>query len=535
MGMKVEEMLSDRNAECIGTQVAAEAVDHVVKRAEEYCESEKQRIELANGPMIFARRAEMSLLVERERDLKERARRALPAGDDLHSRRRRSRYYWAVTVFLGVAAFFFSLLAFDPFRLGWKSYLYCVGIAVVSPFCVDKFLETWGNAKLVKVLATVACVAALTSLVMLAVIRGDVLIQYVQSANAVAVFGGDNSAAAQPQNNFFDTTLPLLRLVMACLALAMELGAGLALYDARRLGLDSGEDALKIGSELLGVQKEMVAHVYEITALQNAPAQFVNQFWRDFHRAMLNGTVRNALSKCSMLILCVLLLGVGAASANDRVNLVVAIDLSKSVAVKDTNQTDEFEKNLAGVGRLLASLPAGSRATVIGITDDSFGQPDVLLTVDVGEDEGYFKERIAAARRQVATAWKQRCAGLRPEFSHTDLFGALLVAGALFKQTPDAKKVLVVFSDMRQQTPALALESMKELREDRLLASVEKQRLFADLQNVEVYALGVDSAGKSVAYWTGLRDFWGAYFHRTGAVVRAYSVLREPPDASHLQ
>ena len=525
-----EEMETDRSAEYIGQQFGHEAVEHVLQRAEDYCECEKQRIEVANQPKILALRAEMSLLVERERDLKERVRQAPPPGD-LCSRRRRSRYYWAVTLFLGIAGFFFSLLAFDPYQLGWKSYLYCVGIAVVSPFCVDKFLESWGNPRLIKALAAVACTAALTSLVLLALIRGDVLIQYVQTANPVVIFGGESPVSSEPQNNFFGTTLPRLRLLMALLALAMELGAGLALYDARRLGLDSGEDSVKINSELLAIQQEMVTRVHEISILQNAPAAFVTQFWRDFYRAMLNGTVRSALTKFSLLLLCVLLLGPGAASAAERVHLVVALDLSKSVAVTDRNQMAEFEKNLAGVTHLLASLPAGSRATVVEITDNSFAQPYVLLAAEVGEDEGYFRERLTAARRQVVSAWKQRCIRLQPEFSHTDIFGALIVAAELFSQTPRARKMFVIFSDMRHETATLDLETPSVLSGDRLLAKVEKHKLLADLQGVEVYALGVDGAGKSVAYWNSLRGFWEAYFCKAGAALKTYSVLRDSPSA----
>jgi len=524
-----EEMQPDRSADFIGQQVGHEAVEHVLRRAEDYCEYERQRIEVANQPKILALRAELSLLVDRERDLKERVRRAPPAGD-LCSRRRRSRYYWAVALFLGIAGLFFSLLAFDPYRLGWKSYLYCVGIAVVCPFCVDKFLESWGNPKLIKALAAVACAAALTSLVLLALVRGDVLIQYVQTASPVVVFGGESSASSEPQNNFFDATLPRLRLLMALLALAMELGAGLGLYDARRLGLDSGEDSAKLGLELLAVQQEMVTRVYEISALQNAPAAFVTQFWRDFYRAMLNGTVRSALTKFSLLLVCVLLLGSGAASAAERVNLVIALDLSKSVAVKDSNQMAEFEKNLAGVSRLLANLPAGSRATVVGITANSFAQPSILLTADVGEDEGYFKEKLTAARRQVVSAWKKRCAQLSARFSHTDIFGGLIVAAELFNQTPSAGKVLVIFSDMRHETGALDLEGPRVLSADRLLAKVERQGLLAELRGVEIHVLGVDSAGKSVAYWNSLRDFWNAYFQRARASLKTYSILRDLPD-----
>ncbi len=31
-------------------------------------------------------------------------------------------------------------------------------------------------------------------------------------------------------------------------------------------------------------------------------------------------------------------------------------------------------------------------------------------------------------------------------------------------------------------------------------------------------------------HWQTLRDFWTAYLKRTGAVLKTYSVLRDPPD-----
>src|ERR1700687_2463196 len=78
---------------------------------------------------------------------------------------------------------------------------------------------------------------------------------------------------------------------------------------------------------------------------------------------------------------------------------------------------------------------------------------------EVSGDEGYFKERLAAARRQVAGAWTERAACLTPAFPRTDILGGLLVAGELFQETPHAKNILVSFSDMREPTPAPALEN----------------------------------------------------------------------------
>jgi len=130
--------------------------------------------------------------------------RSSPQSRLLPGRHRRSR--WPV---------FFSLLAFDPYRLGWKSNLYCIGIAIVTPFCVEKFLGTLGEVKLVKALASIAFVAALGSPVLLAVIRGDVLSQQVKETAPVVVSNDDPPGAIEPANTFYESTLVLLRVVMA--------------------------------------------------------------------------------------------------------------------------------------------------------------------------------------------------------------------------------------------------------------------------------------------------------------------------------
>jgi len=135
-------------------------------------------------------------------------------------------------------------------------------------------------------LAAAACFAALASLVLLAVIRGNVLAEYVQSASPAVIMDGEATASLPPQSNFFDATLPYLRLTMMLLAFAMEVGAGLALRDARRLWADSGEDYDKLNQKRDAVCSEMVDRIRLLTALENAPQAFVAQFWRDFHRAL---------------------------------------------------------------------------------------------------------------------------------------------------------------------------------------------------------------------------------------------------------
>jgi hypothetical protein len=88
--------------------------------------------------------------------------------------------------------------------------------------------------------------------------------------------------------------------------------------------------------------------------------------------------------------------------------------LTKSVAVKGPDGTTEFQKNVAGVTRVIAEVPAGAHVAVIGITDRSFAQPYILLSATVPNDAGYFGERLSAARNELVRVWKLRSAQLHP-------------------------------------------------------------------------------------------------------------------------
>ncbi|MGO9642360.1 MAG: hypothetical protein ACLP1Y_13775 [Candidatus Acidiferrales bacterium] len=523
-------MREEENSQEIGRQLGSEGVEHAVGNGERFAEYERQRIELTNRAPIIALRANIALLRERELELKDRLHHAPPPGD-LRARRRKAIYYWAVSAALTLAGFFFSLLAFDPYRLGWKSYLYCIGIAIVTPFSVEKFLDIWAETKLVKTLSTAAFAAAISSLVLLAVIRGDVLSQQVKATTQVIVSGDDHPTATEPSSTFYDTTLVLLRVVMALLAVAMELGAGLALHDARRLGQGLGDDPEALAAELDEAHRLMVSGLSELTALENEPDVFIARFWRDFYRSMLTHTAKKALGK--LLVIAVgagVLLLPHSAEAADRLNLVVMVDLTQSVAVKAHDDTTESGKNLQAVTRLLAQVPAGAHVTVLAITGNSFAQPYILLSADVPADEGYFKEKLAGARRQFVSNWQKRIKHLQVCFSHTDILGALLLADQIFHEKSNGwRNVLVIFSDMRQETADLDLETPATFDAEAAIVKTEKKLLIAHLVTVEVYVLGVDNAGKPLAYWNRLREYWIEYFKKAGAHVESYSVLRQLP------
>ena len=90
--------------------------------------------------------------------------------------------------------------------------------------------------------------------------------------------------------------------------------------------------------------------------------------------------------------------------------------------------------------------------------------------------------------------------------------------------------MLIILSDMRHETASINLARFRTVPTDPTLKRTQAAHLVADLKGVDVYALGVDGAGKSVAYWDSLRDFWTAYFKEAGAALRSYSMLRPVPE-----
>lgn len=511
------------NAENIGAELGTEGVGSLVNKVEAYCSHEKERIAFANEPRIVALRAEAGWLLDEERDLVERSRHA-PPPCDLRSRRRKAIYYACVTAFLTAAAMVFSLYSFEPFRLGLKAYLYCLGIAIVTPFLVERVIEWWKAETLIKSLTTAACVAAILSLVLLAVIRGNIMAQQMTDSTPVITFDDAPQQSEPQQNSFYDRTTPILQLVMALLAFAMELGAGLALHEAWRLASDRKEDWAKLRKRLADVRGRLAELAFEITALQRAPQAFAARFWRNFYHAMLTDTLRSAMTKLLVVLVSIVFIAHGSATARAQTTIVVAVDLTKSEDVRGPDGKTEFQKNLEAVTWLLAEVPADSHVTVIGITDRSFSQPDILLSASVPADEGYFGERLNSARGQLVRVWKARSATLTPRYRSTDVLGAVMLADQLYDQRA-GRKVFAIYSDMRHHTKELDLESQASIPRFEQV-SQGRDWTGVSLKGVEVHVLGADGTRTSVVYWDNLRRFWTEFFHSTGAAVKDYSSLR---------
>lgn len=514
------------------TTLANEGIGNLNDNAGRVCRNERERIEAANQPASAAARAELGTI---ERDLRQVAEEVakLPPEGELRSRRRRAFGEFAIALLFFIGGFASALMALDPFALGYKKYFLAIALAIAVPYSVDMMLERFARyERFMKALSVFTAVIAIIAMISLAILRGQVFGQQLQQANATVVIDGDASVPLVPPNTFYQRTEWLLQIFMVFAAFAMELIAGYAFHAGRRLWAEMPTNAAEVRQKARDLEDHRIELVHRIETLERESEEFVNKFWRDYHVAQMRGCTATRVTKMFVAAIFFLLFsaGLSRAYAAEPLNLVAAIDLTASVGhATGLDQKTELQRDMASVGQLLANVPAGSRVTVIGITDRSFAQPYVLLSARLDGNEGYFQERIANAHRQLLATWQKRSQSLVENFNQTDLLGALVVSSQVLQPKEGHRNVLVILSDMRHETRSINLTRLPVMPVQSTLDKVKRGGLIADLKGVEVYVLGVDAAGKSVGYWNSLRDFWLAYFEKAGAKVRAYSMLRDLP------
>jgi hypothetical protein len=510
-----------------GREFADAGVEHVTTCAHNYCRNQEQFIQASNQPEIIVLQARASLLNNRLRGLREGLVDAVRAG--------RERKPWgsrawnlSIAILLTISAVAFTLMTFDAFHLGWKPYIYSGGLSVVGLFALDYFMTQWPHPNVARTTSIVLLAVAIPTIVVLAVIRGDVFAHALNEDVPVVI--GDAAEQALPPDNTAQHAALLLRWAMALAALGFEIAAGIAVHEFRKAQQQIDDDLVPvIRRNLEAAEMQMLVVIHRIAELESQPAAYRAMFWRDFYRGLLNaatsgGSVRN------LVVLAVLMFAsLQNLRAADNLDIVIPLDMSNSEIVRGHAGQSEFDQSVRAVSEVLATLPAGSRANLIGVTDDSLMTPYTLFSARLSDDPGPFSSRLIAARRGVSAAWTKRAQTLSPQFIRSDLLGAFVYAGQVFMGSPGASRKLVIFSDMRHQAHGLDLETPKTINVAGALEFVRKRDLFAGLSGVDVYVFGAGAHGgdKDAAYWTELREFWTEYFRRSGATLRWFSPGRE--------
>jgi hypothetical protein len=99
----------------------------------------------------------------------------------------------------------------------------------------------------------------------------------------------------------------------------------------------------------------------------------------------------------------------------------------------------------------------------------------------------------------------------------TEILDSLNIADIIFHDEKERQKVLVILSDMIQDSKEYKFDKDKITDEyiDNVIRSRQKNKLVPDLANVKVYVAGASAADSDK--FRAIQTFWARYFTESGA------------------
>jgi len=329
--------------------------------------------------------------------------------------------------------------------------------------------------------------------------------------------------------------------IMLTLGLATIIMSGLCYHLAKTLILNSAP-ILSLHRKQSGVRKRLMRILDELSELNTLVSDFIARFWLAYEKEGLksatksNGNKRDELIKNLFfaLLLPITLVGVAFVlffllrSKAHAAEYQVYLDKSTSVKVADyTGKETEFTKNIHSIEMIIRNnISPGDSIKVIAVTEDSFSKPHILLDAVVIKENGQFGKNVARQKLALVEQWKS--IELKPQAKGTDLFGSMNLASILFKPGEHDKNI-ILFSDMRNVSYGYNFEKIETFNTDALIRQVGKRGLIPQLPGVNVYCLGVHTAGVGPVYWAGLRGFWEQFFKKSNSKSFYFTIERRLP------
>lgn len=105
---------------------------------------------------------------------------------------------------------------------------------------------------------------------------------------------------------------------------------------------------------------------------------------------------------------------------------------------------------------------------------------------------------------------------------NTDILSSLDIANRVFRNFAQARKILVIMSDMIEDSPSYNFEreNLTPERINRIIDTAKSEDRIPNLQAVRVYVAGASAA--DIRRLNQIRDFWSTFFQKTGAVLVDY-------------
>jgi len=198
------------------------------------------------------------------------------------------------------------------------------------------------------------------------------------------------------------------------------------------------------------------------------------------------------------------------------------IDYSESVRDARKDYIDAFRK-------IIPEIKIGDHLFVWKITEQSEMETKPLLDEDFpfppsAKNEFYWKQAMAKAEKEMKVKLNdientmEALLNSEGQLSKkTAILGSLQIAEKVFKKDRKDKAVLVIMSDMIEDSSEYNFEREKlsDKRIAETIADENRMKRLPDLSKVEVYVVGAKAKSRDQFY--NIQNFWIRYFKECGA------------------
>jgi hypothetical protein len=321
-----------------------------------------------------------------------------------------------LTVLTGLACLVGNVTMFYLIGLGpMFSFLAGSGMTAL-PLGIGHLAYEWiiGSRWLKILVVLVAVALAASGIVIAGHARRDMLDRSFSTSTADSYVdgSGDNQTPAEPQENSESQVRHTLGEGIFLFALGAELGLAFLVGWLIELYSDPDNGAWR---KLQSLAKELSEVDARITRLTDAPEFARKCCLAGIQRA---GNARPRRRPPYHRALTLLLIVVFLFAIPLHAQIIEHYDgilIDTSASISRSGRTNElFQEYLVGTRKVLLSEPPNTRVWVVSISSDSFGGGHEILKGWTPDAHGVFTDDLKRARIQLASAFEQKSAGMKP-------------------------------------------------------------------------------------------------------------------------
>jgi len=195
--------------------------------------------------------------------------------------------------------------------------------------------------------------------------------------------------------------------------------------------------------------------------------------------------------------------------------IVVLVDMSGSTnRARRTVYNEAFEK-------IFESLGQGDRIVVGTITSRSYIDFKPVVDEEIPKDSIWvnriqYEQNLAKTQKNIHKE-VNRLLSRKKGTPYTEILNSLNIADTVFHNEKKRQKILVILSDMVQDSKEYKFDRVKVSNKyiNNVIRQRQKQELIPDLSDVKIYVAGASATDSKK--FRSIEKFWSRYFAATGA------------------